>query len=110
MDAGALREAVMALPTHTRRNGFATPNVWVTRRDVLRLIERAALAAAREPVAPAEAEPPGLRAAAIEALESEALPANVYHRLRRALFPEHGNDNEACYCDECYSLLVEDAR
>lgn len=41
-----LREAVERLPVHYRRNGFAGQTAWVTRRDVLRLIDRVVLSEA----------------------------------------------------------------
>lgn len=36
---GEASERVRVLPVHYRRNGFASATAWVTRRDVLRIIE-----------------------------------------------------------------------
>ena len=48
----ALREQIERLPIHTRRNGWATPRLWVDRRDVLRLIDRAAAGVTLAPTPP----------------------------------------------------------
>ena len=72
LDAASLREAVLALPTHTRRNGCASPTLWVTRRDVLQVIDRAALAQP-VPVASADAAWDALRHDLEAAIRGEGL-------------------------------------